>query len=245
MADNRLIGRTAWVTGASRGIGRAVAVSLARQGATVVAGARSLDALEQLKDSLHSEGLAIHALPLDVSDPHRVTDFASRALELAGPVSILINNAGVGLFRDFLEMEPGDFDRQIDVNLKGPWYMARAAAPQMRLLGEGDILNVSSIAGDHAFKRGSAYCPAKAGLNALGEVLMMELRDLGIRVTTIAPGSVQTRFHREALPAANPRDDSWMLDPEDVAEAVMHVLHSPRRVLVSHYEVRPLKPPGN
>jgi NADP-dependent 3-hydroxy acid dehydrogenase YdfG len=82
-------------------------------------------------------------------------------------------------------------------------------------------------------------------LNALGEVLMMELRDLGIRVTTIAPGSVQTRFHREALPAANPRDESWMLDPEDVAEAVMHVLHSPRRVLVSHYEVRPLKPPGN
>ncbi|MBI1289668.1 SDR family NAD(P)-dependent oxidoreductase [bacterium] len=232
-------GKVAWITGASRGIGRAVAVALARAGATVVVGARSEGDLAQLVESLRAEGHAAHAFPLDVASADSVRDFAQRSLDLLGPVSILVNNAGMGLFRDFLEMSFEEFDRQIDVNLKGTWYMSRTAAPQMAILGSGSIINVSSIAGEHAFKRGSAYCPAKAGVNALSEVLMMELRDRGIRVSTIAPGSVQTRFHREALPAANQRDESWMLQPEDVAAAVLHLLAAPEHALISHYEVRP------
>jgi NADP-dependent 3-hydroxy acid dehydrogenase YdfG len=234
-----LAGKVAWITGASRGIGRAVASALAQAGASVVLGARTQPDIDQLAEGLQAEGRIAHALPLDVANPDSVRDFAQRSLDLLGPVSILINNAGTGLFRDFLDMSFEEFDRQIDVNLKGTWYMARTAAPQMALLGSGSIINISSIAGTHPFRRGSAYCPAKAGVHALSEVLMMELRDRGIRVTTISPGSVQTRFHREALPGANQRDETWMLQPEDIATSVIHVLAAPEHALISHYEVRP------
>lgn len=233
-------GKVAWVTGAGRGIGRAVSMALARAGATVVVGARTEAEVAQLTESLQAEGHRAAGLVLNVADAASARRFAEESVERFGPVSILVNNAGLGRFKDFLEMSFEDFDLQIDVNLKGTWYMARLAAAQMALQGEGSIINVSSIAGEHAFKRGSAYCAAKAGVNAMSEVLMMELRELGIRVTTIAPGSVQTGFHREALPAANQKDDSWMLQPEDVAEAVLHVLGAPEHALISHYEVRPL-----
>src|SRR5690606_18082576 len=98
------------------------------------------------------------------------------------------------------------------------------------------------IAGTHAFKRGTAYCAAKAGLNAMSEAMMLELREFGIRVTSIAPGSVQTGFHAQALPAANQKDQSWMIAPETIGDACVHVLTLPENAMVSHYEIRPAQP---
>lgn len=203
-----------------------------------------MEALQQLAEIARGEGGVLHPLPLDVARFDSVEEFSSAAVDLAGPPSILVNNAGTGLFRDMDAMDAADFDRQIDVTLKGPWYMARAAVPHMKRLGGGRIVNVSSIAGSVSFPRGSAYCAAKAGLNAMSAALMAELRQYNIGVTVVAPGSVETGFHRDALPNAHHQDQSWMLAPETIGEAVLHVLTMPENALVSHYEVRPLKPAG-
>lgn len=198
--------------------------------------------LGQLSEIARAGGHTIHPIPLDVSSNESVTEFAARAVELAGPPSALVNNAGVGLFRDIDAMDPADFDRQIDVTLKGTWYLTRAAVPHMKRLGGGRIVNVTSIAGSVSFARGSAYCAAKAGVEAMSRALVMELRQFGIGVTILAPGSVETGFHRDALPSAHHNDQSWMLLPETIADACIHVLTMPENALVSHYEVRPLKP---
>jgi NAD(P)-dependent dehydrogenase (short-subunit alcohol dehydrogenase family) len=180
---------------------------------------------------------------LDVASHASVAEFAKAAVDLAGPPAILVNNAGTGLFRDIDAMEVADFDRQIDVTLKGTWYLCHAAVPHMKRLGGGRIINISSIAGSVSFARGSAYCAAKAGVDAMSRALLLELRSHGIGVTIIAPGSVETGFHREALPAGHHNDQSWMLAPETVAEACLHVLSLPDSAVVSHYEIRPLNPP--
>ena len=241
MAERPLVGKTAWVTGASRGIGRAIALELARAGAVVCLGARSEDALNQLVEILKAEELEAHAIPVDVGDNASVEQFALKAIDLAGPPHILVNNAGVAIRKEFLHMDPADFDSQIDVTLKGPWYMAKAAAPAMQQLGGGFSVNISSIAGRHPFKRGTGYCAAKAGLNSFSEALMLELRDFGIKVFTIAPGSVDTSFHQTALPQQNPKDNSWMLDPETIAESVLHLITQPPNALTNYYEIRPMK----
>ncbi len=235
-----LEGKTAWITGASRGIGRAVATILAEAGAEVVLGARSEESLRQAAEVIASAGGKAHAVALDVASWASAEAFAARALELAGPPAILVNNAGLGIFREVDAMAVEDFDRQIDINLKGPWYMARLAIPHMKRLGGGDIVNIGSIAGTAAFKRGSAYCAAKAGLRAMTEALMHDLREHSIRTTLIAPGSVETGFHRVALPSGHHNDQSWMLEPETIAEAVLHALSAPAGTLVSSYEIRPL-----
>ncbi|MCC6547977.1 SDR family NAD(P)-dependent oxidoreductase [Candidatus Sumerlaeota bacterium] len=234
--------KTAWVTGASRGIGRAIAVALARSGAVVCAGARSLDGLHQLEEVMRAEKKALHPLELNVASRESVDAFAAKALEAAGPPSIVVNNAGLGIWKDIDLLDPKDFEEQIDVNLKGPWYVIRAAVPHLKRLGSGHIINVSSIAGRVAFKRGTGYCASKAGLNAMSDVLMQELREFGIKVTVIAPGSVETGFHAQALPSAHHGGMDWMLEPETIAEAVLHVLALPENALTNYYEVRPLKP---
>lgn len=242
MSTAFLAGRTAWVTGASRGIGRAVAHALAGAGAEVCLGARSADALGQVAEAITAKGGRAHALALDVASWESCAAFAEEAVNLAGPPHLLVNNAGYGLFQDLDVMTAEEFEKQIRINLVGPWSMVKLAAPHLRRHGAGTIVNISSIAGRVGFKRGTAYCAAKAGLNMMGECLMQELREDAIRVVTIAPGSVESRFHRDALPASNPADTSWMLETDRIAEAVLHVLAAPEGTLVNYYEVRPLKP---
>lgn len=242
MTTRPLHDRTAWVTGASRGIGRAIAIALGRAGATVCLGARSADEAAQVVAVLAAEGITAHALPLDVASREAINGFAESAIALAGPPQILVNNAGLGVFKDMEILDPDDFDAQIDVNLRGPWHMAKAALPQMKRGGGGHIINISSIAGRVPFRRGTAYCGAKAGLNSMSEAMMLELHEHGIRVTVIAPGSVSTRFHQQALPGAHHGDQGWMLEPETIAEACLHVLTAPEAALINYYEVRPLRP---
>jgi NAD(P)-dependent dehydrogenase (short-subunit alcohol dehydrogenase family) len=231
------------VTGASRGLGRAVALELARAGAAVVAGARNTAQLDQLAEVARGEGLTLHPHTLDVTDAASVEAFAARAVELAGPPNIVVNNAGWALFREADRLDIADFDRMIAINLRGPWLVARAAIAPMRRIGGGRIINVGSIAGRVPFARGTGYCAAKAGLHALSEALMLELRADGIAVTVVAPGSIDTGFHREALPAAHAADQSWMLDPTVLAREIRRLTELPADVLPNYYEIRPLNPP--
>ena len=242
MTTRFLHGQVAWVSGASRGVGRAIATALARAGATVCIGARSLDALQQLAALLNGEGGTAHAVPLDLRSPESIAAFAELALQLAGPPTILVNNAGLGVFKDIELLDPADFEEQIAVNLRGPWYLTRAVVPHLRRQGSGHIINISSIAGRVAFRRGTGYCAAKAGLNAMSESLMYELRDSGIKVTVIAPGSIASGFHQHALPSGHHNEQDWMLEPSTIADAVLHILTQPPDVLTNYYEVRPLQP---
>jgi NAD(P)-dependent dehydrogenase (short-subunit alcohol dehydrogenase family) len=160
-------------------------------------------------------------------------------LDKLGGLDILINNAGVGRFGPLSQLSLDDWQQTIGTNLSGVFYCCRAAVPIMRERGGGWIINVSSLAGKHPFAGGAAYCASKAGLNALTESLMQDVRRDGIRVSAVLPGSVNTRFGGHGPdPAAD-----WKLAPEDVAQVIVDLLAHEPRSLPSRVELRPSSPP--
>lgn len=228
-----LQGKTAVVTGGARGIGLAVAQRLIQAGARVAICSTRPETLEAALDTL---GPAACGEVCDVRDPgqvERLFDFADR--KLGGP-DILINNAGVGVFKDLPSLEPEEWDRVIGTNLTGVYLCTRQAVPRMRARGGGFIVNISSLAGRNPFAGGAAYNASKFGLNGMSEAIMLDHRYESVRVSTVLPGSVSTEFGR-----SGPAD--WKIQPEDVAEVVAMVLAMPERSLVSHVEIRPSRPP--
>ncbi|MCS7314850.1 MAG: SDR family oxidoreductase [Bryobacterales bacterium] len=227
-------GRTAVVTGGTRGIGYAVAEALLGAGAAVAICGRSEERVRRALASLASKGRVV-GQAADVSrweDVERFFAFVER--ELGGP-DVLVNNAGIGIFAPAAELSPEDWRRTIETNLSGAFYATRAAVPRMRARGGGFIVNISSLAGKNPFAGGAAYNASKFGLNGFSEALMLDYRYEDIRVTTIMPGSVATEFGRGGT-------DDWKIAPEDIAEIVLFVLRMPPRTLVSRVEVRPSKP---
>ena len=162
----------------------------------------------------------------------------SSTVDKFGGVDIVINNAGVGIFEDVSGQSVEDWDRVIGTNLSGVFYCCSAAIPYLRERGGGWIINVSSLAGSHPFATGAAYCASKAGLEAFTTALMQELRFDGIRVSSVAPGSVSTSFAGGSRHAAEP----WKLTPADVAKAVVDLLGHDTRSLPSRMEIRPSQP---
>ncbi len=236
-----LHGRVAWVTGASRGIGRATAHALARAGAAVALGARSLEQLDGEVAVLTGAGCTAAAWPLDVSVVESCESFAAAAVERLGPPDILVNNAGVGKFRPVDAFLPDEFEHQFRVNVFGTFHMTRLAIPYMKQLGGGHIVNVSSLAGESAARMGCGYFASKAAVNAFTRCLLEDVREDEIRVTLVCPGSTDTRFNRDSHPGMHERDQSWMLRPEDVARTIVQVLAMPPDAVVSKVDVRPLR----
>ena len=245
MADvSQLVGRSAIVTGGSRGIGLATASALRSAGARVLICGRSVDALEtavaQIATTVTasaSDGSVATAVA-DVRDPRQAERLVEAAVERFGGVDILINNAGVGRFSPLSSLSIADWRETLDTNLSGVFYCCRAAIPVMKARGGGWIINVSSLAGKHPFAGGTAYCASKAGLNAFTEALMQEVRRDGIRVSCVLPGSVDTEFAGNE-PSA---DAGWKLAAADVAQAVVDLLRHPPRSLPSRVELRPSLP---
>ncbi len=240
---SQLVGKSAIVTGGSRGIGLATAIALRRAGAGVLICGRSVDALDAAVALIGTATVAAPAGPVvtavaDVRDPEQVERVVSSAGEQLGGVDILINNAGVGRFSRLVDLTVDDWRETIDTNLSGVFYCCRAAIPAMTRRGGGWIINISSLAGKHPFAGGTAYCAVKAGLNAFTEALMQEVRRDGIRVSCVLPGSVDTEF------AGNqPSDDgAWKLAASDVAQTVVDLLCHPPRSLPSRVELRPAVP---
>ena len=220
---------TAIVTGASRGIGRAIALRLCAEYA-VVAVARSRDALEQLAKEIASRGGRCTPVVLDVSDGPAVQ------AALAGQeADVLVNNAGVGTLKPLLELSPEEWQRTVDVNFTGVYHVTRAVLPGMVSRRRGHVVNIGSIAGRSAFVGGSCYAATKHALMAFSECLMLEVRDHGVKVSIINPGGVATDFSSRS-------DPSWMLSADDVAGAVAHALATPPNVLVHRVEIRALAP---
>ena len=237
-----LEGHTAVVTGGSRGIGLATALALRAAGAGVLICGRSADALAAAAQVLAAGGPpgqgGVETAVVDVREAGESERLVQTAVDRFGGLDILVNNAGVGLFAPLAELTTEQWRDTIETNLCGVFYCCRAAIPVMRKRGKGWIVNISSLAGKHPFARGAAYCASKAGLNALTECLMQEVRHDGIRVSCILPGSVDTRFAGN-LPSA---DAGWKLSGADVAQAVVDLLRHPSRSLPSRVEIRPSTP---
>lgn len=216
------------VTGASRGIGRAIALRLARD-YDVIAVARSGRELGELAAVVGERGGRCSTVTLDVADPRAVDE------ALAGvAVDALVNNAGVMTQKRFLDLTPEEWHAMVDVNLNALYHVTRAVLPGMVARGRGHVVNVGSTAGRGAFVGGTGYAATKHAVMGFSESLLFEVRDSGVKVSVVMPGSVVTGIH----PAG--QDTSWMLEPEDVAESVAHALATPPHVLVYQLEVRPL-----
>ncbi|AHG90352.1 short-chain dehydrogenase/reductase SDR [Gemmatirosa kalamazoonensis] len=220
---------TALVTGASRGIGRAIALRLANSH-EILAVARSTTELDTLASEIDARGGRCRPIALDVTDGDAV------ARTLGGQaVDVLVNNAGVGALKPFLELAPEEWRRMVDVNLNALYHVTRAVLPGMVERGRGDVVNIGSIAGRSAFVGGSCYAATKWAVMAFTESLMLEVRDAGVRVSVVMPGSVATHF-------GSGQAKDWNLLPEDVAESVAHIVAAPPEVLIHRLEVRALSP---
>ena len=232
-----LAGSLAVITGATEGIGRAIAFTLGRAGARVAICARTGQNVRATVGELCAAGVDAIGAPCDVSDPAAVDRFASFVTTQRGAAKVLVNNAGVGRFAPVAEMAPEDWRAMVDTNLTGVFHACRAAIPHLRRRGGGWIVNISSLSATNPFVEGAGYCATKAGLNVFSEALLQELRHDDIRVSYIMPGSVGTGFAGIQSPA------DWKLTPEDIARVVVDLTGHPQRSLPSRVEIRPSKPP--
>ncbi len=240
--SQRLKGKTAVVTGATRGIGLAIAEQLVKHGAAVMITARTDEharhALEQLSAAAKVEQPRVEVRAADVRDYASVEKAIGEAVSRFGGLDILVNNAGIGSFGDVAAQSLDDWQDTIDTNLTGVFHCCRAAIPHLRRRGGGWIVNISSLASKNPFPGAAAYCASKAGLNAFTEVLMQEVRYDDIRVSCVLPGSVRTEFGgTQSGPGTE-----WKLAPEDVARVVVDLLLHDPRSLPSRVEIRPSKP---
>lgn len=231
-----LTGKRALVTGGTRGIGRAIAAALVREGAAVAICGRTQESVELAVEALREEtGGRIAGAAADVSnweDAEALFGFVEREF---GGLEILVNNAGVGIFRSVEELTPVEWRRVVDTNLTGAFYCSHLALPLFRRAGGGFIINISSLAGKNPFAGGAAYNASKFGLNGFSEAMMMDHRYDNVRVSYIMPGSVATEF-------GSGGGEDWKIAPEDIAAIVLAVLRMPERTLISRVEVRPSKP---
>ena len=236
-----LLGAVALVTGSTRGIGRAIALRLARLGASVGICGRDTQALAATDAEVKKSGSPVHSQIADVSLSADVTTLIDKTQAALGPISILVNNAGIGLFGPAHEKSEADWDRVLNTNLKSAFLVSRAVAPSMIQRGAGDIINISSLAGRNAFAGGGIYCASKWGLQGLSACMAEDLREHGIRVSIVCPGSVATGFFSGST--RSPKDPSKVLSPEDVAHAVEMIVTQSPKSFISEIHLRPLRKP--
>jgi NAD(P)-dependent dehydrogenase (short-subunit alcohol dehydrogenase family) len=237
MSDLR--GKTAVVTGATRGIGRAIADALAAAGCNVMVAARhEPDCVRAAAEISARQAGTAHGIACDVRSNADCQNLMAAAAERFGAIDILVNNAGIGGFRPVEAMEPEHWDAVIGTNLSGLFYCTHAALPHLKRAGASWIINIGSLAGKNAFPGAAAYNASKFGLIGFSEALMQEVRHDGVRVSYIMPGSVATEFEGSSTPSGE-----WMIQPEDIARIILDLLATPDRTLPSRVEVRPSRPP--
>jgi NAD(P)-dependent dehydrogenase (short-subunit alcohol dehydrogenase family) len=228
----------ALITGGGRGIGLAIARRLGRLGARVAICGRNAESLESSAEALRGEGIGVFAARADVTSEKELRAFNGRVEAALGEVSILVNNAGIGVFGPAHEIEERDWDLVLNTNLKGAYLMSRVVAPQMIRRRRGHIIHISSLAGKNTFAGGGAYCASKWGLLGLAGCMAEDLRVFGIRVSVVCPGTVHTEF------SPHPgKDPARMLQPEDVAHAVEMLVRQAPGSFISMVELRPTQKP--
>ncbi|HTT67116.1 MAG TPA: SDR family NAD(P)-dependent oxidoreductase [Gemmatimonadales bacterium] len=228
------------VTGASRGIGKALAQGLADRGAAVAVCARDAIAIERFASDLRAGGGKAFGAPCDVRDEAEVAAFAARVQREMGSPTIVVNNAGIARFAPVTELSVEQWDEVLATNLRGMFLVTRAFLPAMLAHGHGAIVNVASLAGRNGFASGAAYCASKHGVLGFSKSLMMEVRKRDIRVIAVCPGSVSTAFFDGHTPFQPDREK--ILRAEDVATVVLETLALDERATVSELDIRPTNP---
>jgi len=236
MTERKLSGKVAVVTGAGRGIGKAIALALAAEGAHVVLAARTSAEIEKAAMDIRSTGGLATAVRADMTDEGQVGHLIGEALKVNGSVDILVNNAGIGVFKPVIAMQVSEFDAMWNVNMRGVFLATRAVLPSMIGSRRGAIVNIASLAGKNIFKGGAGYGATKWALRGFAGSLMLEVREHNIRVVTICPGSVDTDFSPEGKKGAQ------ITQPEDVASAVVFAVSAPERSMFSEIDLRPTNP---
>ena len=227
---NSLSGKKAIITGAGKGIGRATALALAKEGVSLGLIARTEGDLQKVADEVKADGVDVYVASADVSSNEQVTSAVDKLLSQLGTVDILINNAGIAKFGGFLELDVEEWEKVIQVNLLGMYYVTRAVLPKMIDNKSGDIINISSTAGEKGGPVTSAYSASKAGVLGLTESLAMEARKHNIRVTALTPSTVVTDLAiNQGLVKG---DEENVLQAEDMANLMIAQLKLNKRVFV-------------
>jgi 3-oxoacyl-[acyl-carrier protein] reductase len=232
---NQLQGKRALVTGASRGIGRAIALRFARAGADVLIAARSRDELQELAGEISAMGQRCLVVPTDLRDPASIMALVGEAHNQFEGIDILVNNAGVGAWAPIGELTLAQYDEIFDVNMRAVFLLTQALLPAMIERGSGHIVNIASTSSRWAYPEGTIYCASKFALLGFNEALAKELRTTGVRVTAVCPGQVNTY-----LGGGGPAEwDEEMLNGEDVAELALHAVTLPPHAIVTELVVWP------
>lgn len=226
------------VTGGTRGIGRAIAKMLLLEGAKVAICGQRQETVDRAVAELQAETAGkVKGKAADVKSHEEVAELFRFVDAEFGGIDVLVNNAGIGIFRHVRELSLDEWKRTLETNLYGAFYCSREALFRMGTRGGGYIVNISSLAGANAFAGGAAYNASKFGLTGFTDAMMQDVRSENVRVSTIMPGSVATEFGGRGVDGSN-----WKIWPEDVAEIVQMLLKLPARTLVSRVEVRPSRP---
>ncbi len=234
---NNLKGKVAFITGGSKGIGYGVAEALLNQGFKVAITSRSLEAARDAAKELESKGEII-GLEADVRNYESQQKAVQSAVDKFGKIDLLVANAGVGKFNSIEDMTPEEWNATIETNLTGVFYSVKSTLSEL-VKTEGYIVTISSLAGTNYFAGGAAYNASKFGLTGFSQAVMLDLRQKGIKVSTIMPGSVATHFNGHT-----PSDeDAWKIQKEDIGELVVDLMKMNPRTLPSKIEVRPSQPP--
>ncbi|RUT69037.1 3-ketoacyl-ACP reductase [Flavobacterium cupreum] len=227
--------KNALITGAGKGIGKAIAIALAKEGVNVILISRTQADVDQLSAEISSLGVKALALSADVSDITSISTAVEKALAEFTNIDILINNAGIAAFGKFLELEPAAWEKIIQVNLMGTYYTTRAVLPSMMERQTGDIINISSTAGLNGNALTSAYSASKFAVLGLTDSLMQEMRKYNIRVTALTPSTVATDLALDLnLTDGNPEK---VMQPKDIAELIIAQLKLSRRVFIKNSSI--------
>ena len=227
--------KNALITGAGKGIGKAIAIALAKEGVNVILLARTQSDLDEVAQNIKTYGVQVQTLIADVSDINSVNTAVEKALSQFKTIDILINNAGIAAFGKFLELEPKAWENIIQVNLMGTYYVIRAVLPNMIERQTGDIINISSTAGLNGNALTSAYSASKFAVLGLTDSLMQEVRKHNIRVTALTPSTVATNMAKELkLTDGNP---DKVMQAEDIAELLIAQLKLNRRVFIKNASI--------
>lgn len=226
--------KVALITGATKGIGYGIAAALLKLGVKVAITSRTQESANEAAQKL---GNGVLALAADVKDFESQQNALDKTIEEFGQLDFLIANAGVGHFAPIDELSIEQWQDTIDTNLTGVFYSVKAAIPQLKK-SKGYIITISSLAGANFFAGGAAYNASKFGLTGFSQAIMLDLREYGVKVTTIMPGSVATHF---ANHEPDKEKDAWKIQPEDIGQLVTDLLKMNPRTLPSKIEVRPTK----
>lgn len=230
----------ALVTGATEGIGRAIAFALGQAGYRVGVCARTAERLEQLVSALEEEGIEAAGVPGDVGVETSARTIVHHVSEKLGPVDTLVNNAGTAILKPIEKLTLAEWDATMATNIRSMFLLSREVLPGMRKRKAGAIVNIASLAARNGFAGGTAYVASKHAVLGFSRALMMEVRKDNIRVITILPGSVNTALLKNQ--SVLKPDFDRILRPEDVGQAVLSALQQPERALVSELDLRPTNP---